>query len=75
MDFAAIKDGEPLCLLSGCSDVVHIGGISAVLRPAQSWSIDCLYPSGLMRLFCLDGKLRAGSALSSFEVFAEKRPT
>ena len=75
MDFVAIRDHKPLCLLSGCSDVVHVDGISAVLHQdrEQNWSIDCLYPSGLMRFFCMDRKLVAGIALSSFELFAMPR--
>ena len=84
MDFVAVKDGEAMCRLSGCSDVIHINGIGGMggfdtkaktwdlvkgnLHP--SWSIDCLPKSGLLHLFC-SYKIRAGSALSSFEIFAD----
>jgi len=27
MDFVAVKDNEPFCLLSDCSDVIHVDGI------------------------------------------------
>jgi len=68
MDFVAVKDGKPLCRLSGCSDVLHIGGIGGSSHRCD-WSIDCLPTSGLLRMFC-HRKLRCGVALSSFEVFA-----
>lgn len=85
MDFVACRGAEPICRLSGCSDVVHIDGIGGFgyqwLKrygrcptevPVTSWNIDCLPKSGLLRLFS-DSGMRAGSALSSFEVFAEPR--
>lgn len=82
MDFIAIKDGKPLCRLSGCSDVVHVGGIGGhgygwlkkygtvpKLVPPQAWSIDSLPKSGLLHIFCYE-TIICGSALSSFEIFA-----
>jgi hypothetical protein len=75
MDFVAVRDQEPICRLSGCSDVLHIDGIWTD-RPRSGWSIDCLLPSRLLRLFRHRSKLTAGLALSSFEIFAtteEKR--
>lgn len=84
MDFVAVKDNKPLCRLNGCSDVIHIDGIGGygykwsekgngvpLGIPAKGWSIDCLKVSGLLRLFA-DGKMRAGRALSSFDIYAEK---
>jgi hypothetical protein len=84
MDFIAIKGGKPLCRLSGCSDVIHINGIGGhghrwlerygtvpKLVPAHGWSIDCLPKSGLLHIFC-DKKIICGSALSSFEIFADE---
>jgi len=79
MDFVAVKNEEPICRLSGCSDVIHINGIGGYgkwesgklpesIEPV-SWSIDCLPKSGLLRLFCRHN-LEAGQALSSFELFA-----
>jgi len=65
MDFVAVnKDGEPICRLSGGSDVMNIDGIGGYgyqwldkynkcpdkVTPV-SWSIDCLPKSGLLRLF------------------------
>lgn len=83
MDFVAVRAGEPICRLSGCSDVLHINGIggfglnwlkryngvpSAI--PPVDWSIDCLAKSGLLQLFIGRTKLVCGSALSSFEIYA-----
>jgi len=82
MDFIAVVGEEPKCLLSGCSDVIHVNGIGGYgwnwlekfgtvpdkIEPI-SWSIDCLKTSKLMRLFT-NTKLIAGNALSSFEIYA-----
>ena len=75
MDFVAVRKGKPFCRLSGCSDVIHIDGIGGLGRDFLSntltaWSIDCLPESKLLQIFCQSRKLIAGSALSSFEVFA-----
>jgi hypothetical protein len=79
--FVAVKDGNPICRLSGCSDVIHIDGIGGggknydfktPLLP-KAWSIDCLKKSGLLQIFCCSCSLRAGLALSSFELFAGKK--
>ena len=76
MDFVAVKNDEPICLLAGGSDVIHIDGIGgADLRKGSfgdgAWSIDCLPKSGLLRLWpTKTGCVRAGSALSSFEIFS-----
>ena len=79
MDFIAVKDGKAICRLSGCSDVLHINGISGtgelkgsfpnMIKPVQ-WSIDCLPVSGLLQLWSPGNNLKAGLALSSFEIFA-----
>jgi len=84
LDFVAVKNDEPICLLSGCSDVVHIEGVGGFgydwrykyptcphLVPPTQWSIDCLPVSGLLRLFCR-GKIRVGTASSSFEIYQIK---
>jgi len=84
MDFVAVRGTLPVCRLSGCSDVIHIDGVGgygkwsgeipdAIL--AKGWSIDCLRKSGLFRIFtggCY--KLRCGAALSSFDIYAIKKP-
>lgn len=78
MDFVAVKDGEPICLISGGSDVLHIDGIGGYgnkwgdgvpksVFPA-GWNIDCLAKSGLLRLWC-KGRILCGAALSSFEIY------
>jgi len=80
MYFIACKGDEPICRISGCSDVIHINGIGGYglggirkhmeqPRFPTDWSIDCLKTSGLLRLFT-SGKLQSGTALSSFEIFS-----
>ena len=80
MDFVAVdKEGEPICKLSGCSDVLNIDGIGGYgnLKPGmlphfiepKGWSIDCL-PCGYLRLFSRS-TMSAGAALSSFEIYAK----
>lgn len=84
MDFVAVKSNKPICLLSGCSDVIHLDGIGGygkdwfekynkvpeLVKPSD-WNMDCLPTSGLLRLFARK-KLTAGSALSSFEIFTNE---
>lgn len=82
MDFVAVsKEGEPICRLSGCSNVLNLDGIGGYgkwradehqfpnhIEP-QGWSIDCL-PCGYLRLFSRS-TMTAGPALSSFEIYAK----
>lgn len=80
MDFVAVnKDGNPICRLSGSSDILNLDGVGGYgnwrggklqnhIGP-KGWSIDCL-PCGYLRLFC-DSKLTAGPALSNFEIYAK----
>lgn len=77
MDFVACDDDKPIARLSGCSDVLHVGGISAETHPGRLvvWSIDCLRTSGLPRLFVPGGEMTAGPALSDFEVFPVGKQT
>ena len=85
MDFIACDGERPIARLSGCSDVIHIEGISGAGKdwfdkykqlpnniPRRDWSIDCLKKSGLLRIFC-SSKLTCGPALSSFEIFSVNR--
>ena len=80
MDFVAVdKEGEPICKLSGCSDILNLDGIGGFgnwrdgelpnrIEP-KGWSIDCL-PCGYLRLFSRS-TMTAHSALSHFEIFAK----
>ena len=80
MDFVAVdKEGEPICKLSGCSDVLDLDGIGRYgkwlggelpncIKP-KGWRIDCL-PCGYLRLFSRS-TLTAGPALSDFEIYAK----
>lgn len=78
MDFVACFHDSPICRLSGCSDVINIGGIGAPILDNSfntlkaSVNIDCLFKSKLLRLFIHKYKLTCGSALSSFELFFHK---
>lgn len=81
MDFVAVdRKDEPICKLSGCSDVIHFDGIGGygksclvgvTNRPIQGWSIDCL-PCGLLRIFC-NGWIEAGHALIDFSIYWHDR--
>jgi len=71
MDFVGVVGDEPVCRLSGCSDVVNIGGAIWGSDKTQKWRIDCLAVSGLLRVFA-EGKIIVGPALSSFEIFQNK---
>lgn len=84
MDFVAVsREGEPVCRLSGCSDVLHIDGIAGVGEyllergfnanpPIAAWTMDCLPKSGLLRLWpARTHNMIVGMGLSSFEVFSK----
>lgn len=75
-------DGVPFCILTSCSDVVHIEGIGGMGKWVDSitkwqgpqgrgWNIHCLPKSGFMQLWCHGSKVDAGRALSSFEIFSD----
>ena len=81
MYFVAVKDGKPICICSGCSDVLDIDGIGGVGLHSQmkqvkprAWKIDCLPKSGLLRLSC-NNKMQLGPSLSNFQVFATDKPS
>lgn len=76
IDFVACRKAEPICRLSGCSDVLNIDGIGGYgpyrgFIPksvvAKGWSIDCL-PCGYLQLWS-NHTLKAGAALSNFEIY------
>lgn len=73
MDFVAIKNSKPVCRLSGCSDVIHIGGIGGQ-NVSRSWNIDCLPKSGLLRMWMNGHFIKVGAALSSFEITVTPKP-
>ena len=70
MEFVAIKEDFPFKRLSGCSDVMMLGGYFN-RASSVNWTIDCLPISGLFNLFHMTEKLHCGLALSSFEIFTE----
>jgi len=77
MDFVACVEHHPVCRLSGCSDVLELGGTAFVFTGHSSFhnsnigfSIDCLPKSKLLRIFPRRGKMRCSAAFSTFEVYA-----
>ena len=81
MDFVTVLNDVPVNRISGGSDVVHLGGIGGlgydwinkyggvpIKTKPTAWHIDCLKKSKLLRIFT-NNKLRAGNALSSFELY------
>jgi len=85
MDFVACEGNKPLCLLSGCSDVIHIDGIGGFGKDwlqkygecprkvdVAAWSMDCLLTSGLLRMWC-NKKIYCDYALSSFSVYCVEK--
>jgi hypothetical protein len=72
MSFVLIDEENDKVLgrIGGGSYAVYIGGI-APTQP-NSWIIDCLPVSQLLRIHLLgQQEIRAGQALSSFEIFAK----
>ena len=85
MDFVAIKNGKPICRVSGCSDVLHFDGLggyglekgySTTFVPfdinPKGWTMDCLAKSGLLHIWC-NGEILIGNAMSSLEIYAIKQ--
>ena len=71
MDFVLVKKLEPICRISGGSDVIHIDGIGGYGILGAGWKIDCL-PCGLLRLWNDEG-ITVGLALSDYEVYSKKQ--
>lgn len=62
MDYIACNSKEPMCRLSGASDVLHILSSKII-------SIECLPKSGLLHVFIRSGgKFQASDDLSSFDI-------
>ena len=82
MQFVTIQKEKPTYIISGCSDVIHLGGIDGRNTPIMKngivdnyipvirWKIDCLPTSGLLRLFT-DKRISIGASVSSFEIFCK----
>lgn len=84
MSFVTIQKGVPTYRISGCSDVIHLGGIGghnikstdrmkSQTVPNADWHIDCLPVSGLLRIFSGNYKLYVGASLSDFELFYKEK--
>ena len=88
MSFVTIQNDKPTYSISGCSDVINLGGIggfncekvSTTLSeriktgtvPRVDWKMDCLPVSGLLRIFCRNG-MYVGASVSSFEIYFKER--
>lgn len=84
MSFVTIQNGIPTYRISGCSDVINLGGIGGYnfkstdriksqTVPNADWHIDCLPVSGLLRIFSGKYKLYVGASLSDFELFYKEK--
>lgn len=84
MSFVTIQNGVPTYRISGCSDVIHLGGIGghnikstdrikSQTVPNVDWHTDCLPVSGLLRIFSGNYKLFVGASLSDFELFYKEK--
>lgn len=84
MSFVTIQNGVPTYRISGCSDVINLGGIGGYNSkstdriksqtvPNVEWHIDCLPVSGLLRIFSGNYKLYVGASLSDFELFYKEK--
>ena len=84
MSFVTIQNGVPTYRISGCSDVIHLGGIGghnikstdrikSQTVPNADWHIDCLPVSGLLRIFSGNYKLFVGASISDFELFYKEK--
>lgn len=64
MDFVAVDAHErPICRCSGCSDVLHL--YDWFRESFTKWDMDCLYKSGLLRVFSREnGNINVGAAVS-----------
>ena len=78
MEYCAVKNGEPIGIFGGGSDVMHLDGIGGYGKSLSTtfdqkpWKIDCL-PCGYLRLWCSGYKMKASGCLSDFEVYTEKK--
>lgn len=74
MDAVACKGEQPLCRVSGLSDVFHFQAPSNIWTGKRtptisvSWGMDCLKRSGLFRIFLWDLDMQIGGALSSLYI-------
>ena len=81
MEYCAVKNGEPIGVFGGYSDVMHLDGIGGYGKwkntipttfDRKAWSIDCL-PCGYLHLWCSGYKMKASGCLSDFEIYTEKK--
>lgn len=78
MEYCAVKNGEPIGIFGGYSDVMHLDGIGGYGKPFstefnhKAWNIDCL-PCGYLHLWCSGYRLVASGCLSDFELYTEKK--
>ena len=79
MKYCAIKNGEPMAMLGGHSDVCHLDGIggygelfSDTNIKRKAWNFDCL-PCGYIHMWCSGYNLKASRDLSDFCLYTVER--
>lgn len=84
MKFCAVKNGKPIAMLGGNSDVMCIDGIGGYGKwnwrnegiprttDMKAWNIDCL-PCGYLHMWCSGYNFSATGGLSDFELYTEKK--
>ena len=81
MEYCAVKNGEPIGIFGGSSDVMHLDGIGGygkwkkkipTVFNRKAWNIDCL-PCGYIHLWCSGYNLIASGCLSDFELYVEDK--
>lgn len=81
MEYCAVKDGEPIGIFGGSSDVLHLDGIGGYGKwtttipnkfDRKPWNIDCL-PCGYLCLWCSGYILVGKDCLSDFSLYTVRK--
>lgn len=79
--YCACINGEPVAMLGGHSDVMHLDGIGGYGKwdkeiptkaDVRAWKMDCL-PCGYLHIWCSGYNLIADAGLSDFELFTKDK--
>lgn len=77
MEYCAVKNGEPIGIFGGESDVIYLDYINEYDKMLatgnhKTWKMDCL-PCGYVHLWCNGYNLIASGCLSNFELYTKKK--
>jgi hypothetical protein len=83
MFFVLVRNNRAFCKISGCSDILHLDGISGTGEigiyddipekiPPKAWQVDCLKKSRLIRIYSRY-YFKIGDSLSDFQLFATRK--